>query len=245
MNPSQSPLILIVAADEAGADALYQQLAQARYRVCGAAHPGDLAQAVRAFAPTLLVAAAAVTLPAIKGLPLVQLEPGDDVIQRVAAAWASATALPGPPGQASPTTEGEIAPPVDAPTPELELRALALRATPVRLGFYGARGGVGTTTAALTTAQLLAERGYQVALCDAPRRGDLHLQLGLTPTDSPTAVEGGMLFTGIPAEAELMHYAAVVVDGGREPRGINVRWVRVERPLKEEEVLKLLGGAGC
>ena len=36
----------------------------------------------------------------------------------------------------------------------------------MRLGFYGVRGGVGVTTAAVTAAKLLAAQGQRVALYD-------------------------------------------------------------------------------
>jgi len=46
-----------------------------------------------------------------------------------------------------------------------------------RLAFFGMRGGVGTSTAALRAAQLLAGQGLRVAVFDAAQRGDLHVMV--------------------------------------------------------------------
>ena len=51
----------------------------------------------------------------------------------------------------------------------------------VRVAFYGSRGGVGVSTAALKVAQWLAAAGTRVILIDATGRGDLHLLLDLEP----------------------------------------------------------------
>ncbi|MCP3957016.1 MAG: hypothetical protein GY719_04105 [bacterium] len=150
-----------------------------------------------------------------------------------------------------PVNEAASPPPVTpAPAPaqeeaeriEFELRLPRLRRGPsVRLGLYGARGGVGTTTAALTAARALAGEGQRVALFDAARRGDLHVMVGVEPGEQPVTRDGVTLFLGAPTE-ELAHdLDAVVVDGSRKRGNFNAEWVAVERPLAENHVRRLVG----
>ncbi|MCP3957253.1 MAG: hypothetical protein GY719_05320, partial [bacterium] len=125
---------------------------------------------------------------------------------------------------------------------EFELRLPRLRRGPsVRLGLYGARGGVGTTTAALTAARALAGEGQCVALFDAARRGDLHVMVGVEPGEQPVARDDITLFLGAPTEDAIKSFDGVVVDGGRRRGDLNAEWIVVERPLSENHVRRLVG----
>jgi len=111
----------------------------------------------------------------------------------------------------------------------------------VRLGFYGARGGVGTSSAALLAAQVLADADYRVAVFDATGRGDLHVMMGHRPDGTSLVVRSGRvkLFLRRPDEELLNNFDAVVIDGGREQGAFNADWVEVTRPLDEGEVRRL------
>ncbi len=125
---------------------------------------------------------------------------------------------------------------------DFELRLPRLRRGPsVRLGLYGARGGVGTTTAALTAARALAGEGQRVGLFDAAGRGDLHVMVGVEPGEQPVTCDGVTLFLGAPAEDTIRDCDAVVVDGGRRRGDLNAEWVAVERPLSENHIRRLVG----
>ncbi len=135
--------------------------------------------------------------------------------------------------------------PVALPLPVARVRApvrVEGRGGPsVRLGFFGERGGVGTSSAALAAARALAARGTRVALFDAARRGDLHLMVGVDPGEQPVARDGMTLFLAPPSE-ELAHgFDAAIVDGGRTRGAFNAEWVAVSRPLSEDRVLRLVG----
>jgi len=120
----------------------------------------------------------------------------------------------------------------------------------VRVGFYGARGGVGVTMAAVNTAQALAKRGYRVLLADPTRRFDSWIYSGVQPPDDPN-VEGEVraetpdgritLLAGIPDEAALQGFGALVVDGGRRSDWpIVVRWQRLEQRLEVEAIEEMV-----
>lgn len=111
----------------------------------------------------------------------------------------------------------------------------------VRVGFYGTRGGVGTSTAALTAAQALAESGQRVALFDATGRGDVHVMLGLRPSGQPMHQGNLYLFLDRPSEDAVLGFDAVIVDGGRERRDFNAEWIDVRKPLDQEKVWRLVG----
>ena len=116
----------------------------------------------------------------------------------------------------------------------------------VRIGFYGARGGVGVTMAAVHMAQALARHGYRVLLADPTLRFDSWIYAGVVPPDC-RAVEGGeraqtpngriTLLAGEPDEADLRGFDALVVDGGRRYSWrILVTWQRLEQRLEVEAI---------
>jgi len=111
----------------------------------------------------------------------------------------------------------------------------------IRVAFYGSRGGVGGSTAALKAAQWLAEGGTRVILIDATGRGDLHLMLGLEP-DTARHTQGNLtLWLGQPSEEVVAGYDAIVIDGGRQAGTFNARWVELRKPLKDDELQSLVG----
>ncbi|MEE8392296.1 MAG: hypothetical protein V3S14_16080 [Anaerolineae bacterium] len=114
--------------------------------------------------------------------------------------------------------------------------------TPVlRIGFYGTRGGVGTSTAVLTAARALAGERKRVALFDASRRGDAHLMAGIQPTEQPVVHENVTFFMCSPSEQNIQGFDAVIVDGGRTRGTFNASWVVVSKPLPKDKVLRLVG----
>ena len=110
-----------------------------------------------------------------------------------------------------------------------------------RIGFYGTRGGVGTSTAALTAARALAGEGKRVALFDATRRGDAHLMAGIQPNDRPATHEDITFFLCPPDEERIQGFDAVIVDGGRTRGTFNAKWITVLKPLPKDKVLHLVG----
>jgi hypothetical protein len=115
------------------------------------------------------------------------------------------------------------------------------RRASTRLGFYGSRGGVGVSTAALTAAQALAEAGQRVALFDATRRGDLHVMLSQMPTEQPVQRGKITLFLSPPGEEQAQGFDAIIIDGGRERGNFNADWVELRRPLSDDQVRRLVG----
>lgn len=115
------------------------------------------------------------------------------------------------------------------------------RRASTRIGFYGSRGGVGVSTAALGAAQALAEDGQRVALFDATRRGDLHLMLNQMPTEQPLQRGRITIFLSPPDEEQARGFDAIVVDGGREQSDFNAEWVELQKPLSEDQVRRLAG----
>jgi hypothetical protein len=115
----------------------------------------------------------------------------------------------------------------------------------VRLGFYGARGGVGTSSAALLAAQVLADADYRVAVFDATGRGDLHVMMGYRPDRTSLVVRSGRVKLCLrrPDEDAVRGFDAVVIDGGREQGAFNADWVEVTRPLDEGQIRGLTGVA--
>jgi len=111
----------------------------------------------------------------------------------------------------------------------------------VRLGFYGARGGTGVSTTALSAAQVLASSGQRVGLFDATGRGDLHVMLGLRPTGELVSHEGITLFLAAPDEETAGRFDAVIVDGGRVWGDFNAQWIVVDNPFSEERIRRLVG----
>lgn len=110
-----------------------------------------------------------------------------------------------------------------------------------RLAFFGMRGGVGTSTAALRAAQLLAGQGLRVAVFDAAQRGDLHVMLGAQPTPQPVQHNLITVYLGEPAEEIVEPYEALVIDGGRQHGTFNAQWIEVNRPLDDNALRRLIG----
>lgn len=118
----------------------------------------------------------------------------------------------------------------------------------VRLGFYGARGGAGASTAALKAARWIAAEGLRVAVFDSRRRGDLHLMLGASPCEQPFVYTGDdacpgsiTLLMGAPTEEAATDFDAVIVDGGRVRGAFNADWVELSRPLNDRVIATLAG----
>jgi Mrp family chromosome partitioning ATPase len=119
---------------------------------------------------------------------------------------------------------------------------LGCRSVQLRLGVYGSRGGVGVTSAAVTAARLLADRGHRVALYDAAGRGDAALLLGLTPSEQPVSAGRITVYSGLPETDEAPATCdALIVDGGRERRPVAARWILLDKPPAESEVVRRLG----
>ncbi len=230
-NPA---LLLIVAETEADSDALYTALAPlgrgGKLRIAGGATPDRFDQAVRLFQPTLICATAGVFIPDI-ALPVVRIPQGADPVP-VLQAYFDAQSTPAQP--AAPATPQSTP---QSPAPSLPLPRPTHQ---IRLGFWGAHGGVGTTTAVIETGRLLLERGLNVALCDATQRGDIALRLNLEPSPEPLKVQNAVIFNGIPVPERLEGFGAIVIDGGRAQRAFNADWIQLHEPLKPEEIQRLI-----
>ena len=227
-------LVLILARDEADADRLHAELIKVHaIRVVGAVwESADVNAAATAFGATLLVQRAGTTRPAT---PLPHLEVAADaaaseVVNQYLARANSAAA------QEKVLQAAETPPPDAAPATKLALPSP--RRTP-RLGFWGRRGGVGTTSAAVEAAQQLVAQGFEVALYDAPERGDTFLWLGHTPQSQPYTIERLTLYPQLPATLRA-DGAALVIDGGRQRRECNVKWIEVHKPVSQELLARIL-----
>lgn len=141
--------------------------------------------------------------------------------------------------------EKQTATPKPAATPAPKPVSLRLPFAPIprqlRVGFYGTRGGVGTTTAVVTAAKLLSAQGKSVALYDAAQRGDPYLLLGLTPSDQSATTGTITVYPDLSLDDTRVSYDAILVDGGRERRVFPARWIAVDKPLSEADIAKLLG----
>ncbi len=112
----------------------------------------------------------------------------------------------------------------------------------IRLGFYGASGGVGVSTTALKVAQLIAARGLRVALFDATGRGDLHILLGAEPVPDAPLISGNLsVFLGLPQEDAVNGYEAIVIDGGRQTGAFNTAWIRLDQRPSDQQVARWAG----
>jgi hypothetical protein len=151
-------------------------------------------------------------------------EPRAPVTQATAAPAAQATGPVAPTAQPPPHSPRQAAP-----------------ALQVRLGFWGTRGGAGTSSAALAAARALAAEGHHVGLFDATLRGDLHLMAGMTPTDQPISQGGVTFFLRGLDEETARGFSAVIVDGGRARGRFNAEWIAVSKPLSEERLRRLAG----
>ena len=248
MASSEIVPILIAASTASDVDALEKVLIKMRgIRIVGAdawENVKMLRTAVHSFVPQLLVATPDVNVPDNLGVPCLRVTASEDAVAAVTqylADSAQPEAVPAPAPSGKPP-RAAAADPATQPVPAPKLNVPAPQRT-VRLGFWGERGGVGTTSAALAAAQELAQRGFRVALCDATERGDTFLWAGFKPQAQPSTSKqwpGLTFYPKLPSDEQLQQYPAVVIDGGRRRRARNVEWVRVTAPISEETIAKLV-----
>jgi hypothetical protein len=193
--------------------------------ICG---PEEAATMRRVTAATLVVAWDGTPIPErdALGAPVLFVAP-DARPADVVRAFLAARTVPESPPDAVPATVQRLLP--------------ASRRMQIRIGWYGTRGGAGTTTAAVTAALLLAARGQRVALYDAPQRGDPYLLLGLTPSEQPAAAGTITVYPSLALDDARVDHDAIVIDGGRRRQLFPARWIAVDKPLAEAEVAHLLG----
>jgi hypothetical protein len=223
--------VLCVAAQERQAEELSVALAQlTEVLVVGLCDPHQAATMARVVGAELIVTLAGTPLPpdvAALNIPTLSVPQGISPVEAVLAYLQK-------------QSEAQAAPPEEAPPhPGSWLQPPAR--LQMRIGFYGLRGGVGVTTAAVTAAQLLAAAGQRVALYDATRRGDPYLLLGRLPSEEPTTVGNLTLYPNLILDDSRVAHEALVIDGGRERRLFPARWFALDRPLAEAEIRRLLG----
>jgi len=202
--------------------------------VVGICNPQQTQQMLDFVNAGLIVAPEGTVIPNVGSLslPVLYVAP-DPEPAKVLDAYLQAQAPAQPPAQ-------QAAPIANTTTATQRLPFAPLRRQ-LRLGFYGTRGGVGTTTAVVTTAKLLAAQGQRVALFDAAQRGDPYLLLDLTPSDHPATIGTITVYPDLALDDARVSYDAIIVDGGRERRAFPARWIAVDKPLSEANVAKLLG----
>jgi hypothetical protein len=221
--------VLCVAHQEALADKLADAVTGVpEVLVVGICGPEEAATMRRVTAATLVVAWAGTPIPAREtlGAPVLFVAP-DARPADVVCAFLAARSVAESSSDAVPATVTRL-PPVS-------------RRMQIRIGWYGARGGAGATTAAVTTARLLAARGQRVALYDAPQRGDPYLLLGLTPSEQPATTGTITVYPSLALDDARVDHDAIVIDGGRRRQLFPARWIAVDKPLTETEVAHLLG----
>ncbi len=227
--------ILCIAPQENQALALSDAVtAVADVLVVGVCDPQQTRQMLDFVNAGLIVAPEGTKIPNVESLSLPVLYIASDAEPaKVLDAYLQAQAAKQPPAkQAAPATAAPVA------TSRLPFAPLRRQ---LRLGFYGTRGGVGTTTAVVTAAKLLAAQGKNVALFDAAQRGDPYLLLDLTPSDQPATTGTITIYPNLALDDARVSYDAIIVDGGRERRAFPARWITVDKPLSEAAVAKLLG----
>jgi len=227
--------ILCVAQQEDQAEALsYAVISVPDVIVVGICAPHQVDQLVSVTSATLIIAVEGTVIPDVEelGLPVLTIAANADAAKVLDAYLKTHTATQPPVQQTAPTAEATTA------TPRLPFAPLPRQ---LRLGFYGMRGGVGTTTAAVTAAKLLAAQSKSVALFDAAQRGDPYLLLGLTPADQPATTGTITVYPDMLLDDARVSFDAILVDGGRERRVFPARWIAVDKPLSEANVAKLLG----
>jgi len=202
--------------------------------VVGICNPQQTQQMLDFVDAGLIVAPEGTEIPNVGSLslPVLYITP-DAEPAKVLDAYLQAQAPAQPPAQ-------QAAPIANTAAPAARLPFAPLRRQ-LRIGFYGTRGGVGTTTAVVTTAKLLAAQGQRVALFDAAQRGDPYLLLDLTPSDHPATTGNITVYPDLTLDDARVSYDAILVDGGRERRVFPARWIAVDKPLSEAAVAKLLG----
>jgi hypothetical protein len=227
--------VLCVAPQEAQAAALSDAVtAVLDVLVVGICDPQQTEQMQRFVSARLIIAPEGTAIPDVEslGLPVLYIAPDADPA-KVLTTYLQAQATTQPPVQQ--TTPASVP---TAPAPRLPFAPLPRQ---LRLGFYGTRGGTGTTTAVVTAAKLLAAQGKNVALFDAAQRGDPYLLLGLTPSDQPASSGKITVYPDFALDDARVSYDAILVDGGRERRVFPARWIAVDKPLSEADIAKLLG----
>jgi hypothetical protein len=227
--------ILCVAPQEDQALALSDAVtAVADVLVVGVCDPQQTRQMLDFVNAGLIVAPEGTKIPNVESLslPVLYIAP-DAEPAKVLDAYLQAQAAKQPPAQ-----QAVPAANTTAPAPQLPFAPLRRQ---LRLGFYGTRGGVGTTTAVVTAAKLLAAQGKCVALFDAAQRGDPYLLLDLIPSDQPATTGTITIYPNLALDDARVSYDAIIVDGGRERRAFPARWITVDKPLSEAAVAKLLG----
>jgi hypothetical protein len=129
-------------------------------------------------------------------------------------------------------------PVVLTPNPDPEVRSTTPQPfkRQLRLGLYGSRGGVGVSTAVVRIAQALAASNRTVALFDSTRRGDLHWLLDQEPQAEVTSVGLIKIFLDAPTEDAARGVDAVLIDGGRRAGWFNADWLRLDKPLTDQEI---------
>jgi hypothetical protein len=221
--------VLCVAVQETLADELSRAVTAAPdVLVVGVCGPAEAPTMTRVVGATLVVAPAGTPVPDRDALGVpVLFAPQDADPAEVVRTFLVAQANVDTPSRA-------------APLPSVQV-SLTPRRTQFRIGFYGARGGVGTTTAAVTAARLLAAQGLRVALCDAPQCGDPALLLGLMPSEQPVTSGGITVYFGLVLDDARIDYDAIVIDGGRQRRLFPARWIGLDAPLSEAEIAEFSG----
>ena len=226
------PAVLCVAAHEADAIALSEALTRvAEVLVVGLSDPTQAAHLAHALNVDVIVAPHGTPRDETLPVPVLTVPPGANPAE-VLEAYLANTA---------PASLDPESPPVvtDTGLPRVP------RLLQLRLGFYGVRGGVGTTRAAITAAQLLAAQNRRVALYDAAQRGDPYLLLGLTPAPQP-ATEGHItIYPALTLDDDRVAYDALIIDGGRKRWPFPARWIAVERPLDAAEIARIVGQTGA
>ncbi len=227
--------ILCVAPREDQAEALsYAVITVPDVIVIGLCAPHQVDELVRVTSATLIVTLEGTEIPDVEklGIPVLPVPEVDKAGEVLSAYLKAQTAKRTPAQQAAPIAN------TTAPAPRLPFAPLRRQ---LRLGFYGTRGGVGTTIAVVTAAKLLAAQGKNVALFDAAQRGDPYLLLGLTPSDQPATTGTITVYPDLALDDARVSYDAIIVDGGRERRAFPARWITVDKPLSEAAIAKLLG----
>ncbi len=227
--------VLCVAPQEAQAAALSDAVtAVPDVLVVGICDPQRTEQMLRFVSARLIVTLEGTAIPNVDKLNIPVLPiPKLDKAAEVLTAYLKAQAPQQPPAQPSTPTAAAT-----AATSRLPFAPIPRQ---LRLGFYGTRGGVGTTTAVVTAAKLLTAQGKSVALYDAAQRGDPYLLLDLTPSDQPATTGKITVYPELALDDTRVSYDAILVDGGRERRAFPARWIVVDKPLSENDIARLLG----
>ncbi|MBN1876487.1 MAG: hypothetical protein JXA33_19845, partial [Anaerolineae bacterium] len=198
-NPPVRLRVLLAAVDEAAGDALFAEIQGTPHvRVVGGVWQADkVAEGVAAFdAQVVLLPESFPELPDVAVSQLRYTMPLH--AHQVLTAYQATLSTP-PTQDPSPTVQRTLAPP-PVPPPAAPGLNLPRRAPTIRLGLWGAQGGVGVTTAIVLLARDLVKNGARVIVFDAPRRGDVVLYLDGTPSDQPQTIQGITVYPSAPTE---------------------------------------------